>query len=158
VGPGWSITAGPHHLDGPNALAYARIRKAAGESDFTRAARQQEILVALRNAAVKGNVLFNLPPLLEAIGDSVRTDLPPELLPTLAGFADEIDGGDTTQVVLRPPLVRSGGANHPYGSVQIPDLKAIAAVSKTLFTAPGTPPTPWPTPKPTAKPKPSATP
>ncbi|HET8785589.1 MAG TPA: LCP family protein, partial [Candidatus Limnocylindrales bacterium] len=38
---GWSITAGRHHLDGANALAYARSRKSAGESDFTRAGRQQ---------------------------------------------------------------------------------------------------------------------
>ena len=37
VGPGWSITKGRHHLDGANALAYARIRKSPGESDFTRA-------------------------------------------------------------------------------------------------------------------------
>ena len=27
---GWSITAGEHHLDGKNALAFARSRKAAG--------------------------------------------------------------------------------------------------------------------------------
>ena len=38
---GFSITAGRHHLNGQQALAYARVRKASGESDFTRAARQQ---------------------------------------------------------------------------------------------------------------------
>src|SRR4029077_1939012 len=33
---GFSITAGKHHLNGIEALAYARVRKAKGESDFTR--------------------------------------------------------------------------------------------------------------------------
>ncbi len=41
---GFSITAGRHHLNGNQALAFARVRKASGESDFTRAARQQEVL------------------------------------------------------------------------------------------------------------------
>jgi polyisoprenyl-teichoic acid--peptidoglycan teichoic acid transferase len=34
---GFSISAGRHHLNGQQALAYARVRKANGESDFTRA-------------------------------------------------------------------------------------------------------------------------
>ena len=41
---GFNITPGRYHFDGEEALAYARVRKAAGESDFTRAARQQEVI------------------------------------------------------------------------------------------------------------------
>ena len=148
VGPGWSIDKGPHHLDGANALAYARIRKSPGESDFTRAERQQEVLVAIRNSAVKRNLLFSLTGLLDAVGDTVRTDLPAERLPGLAALAEEIGAANTTRVVLTPPLV-AGGSNR-YGSVQIPDLRAIRAVAAALFTAPGTPPTPWPAARPTA--------
>jgi LCP family protein required for cell wall assembly len=152
VGPGWSITKGPHHLNGANALAYARIRKSAGESDFTRAERQQEVLVSIRNAAVKRNLLFSLTGLLDAVGDTVRTDLPAERLPGLAALAEEIGEADTTRVVLGHPLV-AGGSNR-YGAVQIPDLPAIRAVAASLFTKPGTPPTAWPTPRPTARPAP----
>ena len=54
---GFSITAGHHHLNGHQALAYARVRKASGESDFTRAARQQELLNGMRDAIVKGGFL-----------------------------------------------------------------------------------------------------
>ena len=46
---GFAITAGRHHLNGNQALAFARVRKAAGESDFTRAARQQEVLSGIRD-------------------------------------------------------------------------------------------------------------
>jgi LCP family protein required for cell wall assembly len=111
VGPGWSIEPGLHHLDGANALAYTRIRKSTGESDFTRAARQQEVLVALRNRAVSAGILFNLPPLLSAIGGAIRTDLPADRLPELAALAEQIGGSSTTQVVLGGPMISPGA--HP---------------------------------------------
>ena len=147
VGPGWSITAGGHHLDGPNALAYARVRKSAGESDFTRAARQQQVLVGIRDRAVGSNLLVSLPRLLDAVGDSVRTDVPPELLPELAAFAQEIGGDRTTRAVMTSPMVKSGGRNHPYGSVVIPVPSRIAEMVAAIFPAPGTEPGPWPPPK-----------
>jgi len=153
VGPGWSVTRGLHHFDGANALAYARIRKAEGESDFTRAERQQEVLVAIRNAAVKGNLVFRLTDRLDAVGATVRTDLPAERLPALAALAEEIGGANTTRVVIRSPLVH--GSSNAFGSVQIPNLAAIRAVAAALFPPPGTAPIPWPTPTPTKAPKPS---
>ena len=54
---GFAISAGRHHLNGSQALAYARVRKAAGESDFTRQASQQEIISGVRDAVVKGGFL-----------------------------------------------------------------------------------------------------
>jgi polyisoprenyl-teichoic acid--peptidoglycan teichoic acid transferase len=155
VGPGWSIDVGPHHLDGAEALAYARIRKSTGESDFTRAGRQQEVLIALRDQAVEGgNFLFSLPALFAAVGDTVRTDLPPDRLPELAALAEEIGGDRATQVVMTSPMVKSGGRGHPYGSVVIPVPKRIAEMVAIVFTAPGTAPGPWPIPKPTKSPSP----
>ena len=155
VGPGWSIGVGPHHLDGANALAYARIRRSTGENDFTRAGRQQEVLIALRDQAVEGgNFLFSLPALLAAVGDTVRTDLPAERLPELAALAEEIGGERTTQVVMTSPMVKSGGKDHKYGSVVIPVPKRIAEMVAIVFTEPGTPPGPWPTPKPSKAPTP----
>jgi LCP family protein required for cell wall assembly len=156
VGPGWSIEPGEHHLDGANALAYARIRRSEGESDFTRAERQQQVLVALRNAAVKGNLLFSLGGLLEAVGDAVRSDLPRERLPVLAALAEEIGSGKTTNVVIKAPLVR--GATNRYGSVQIPDVAAIRDVVAAAVPEPGEEPEPWPTPRPTGSARPTPTP
>ena len=144
VGPGWSIGAGEHHLDGANALAFARVRKSKGESDFTRAARQQQVLVALRDEAVESNLLFSLPGLLDTVGDSVRTDVPAELLPELAAMAEEIGGDRTTRAVLTSPMVKSGGKNHPYGSVVIPVPSRIAEMVAAIFPPPGSPPAAWP--------------
>lgn len=148
---GWSITEGRHHLDGPDALAYARSRKAAGESDFTRAGRQQQILIALKNAATKdGSLFWKLPALLEAVGDSISTDMPVDRLPQLAAAIDEMGSGGITRAVIRHPLVRSEDTR--YGSSLVPDLAAIREVAAKLFPAPGGVPVPWPTPKATTAP------
>jgi LCP family protein required for cell wall assembly len=145
---GWSITAGRHRLDGVNALAYARVRKAAGESDFTRAARQQEILVALRERVSSGTtLLFDLPDLLDAVGDTLRTDVPISALPDLVVTFEEVDRGDFVRAVIRHPLVRTESTR--FGDGLVPDLAAIRAVAAELFSPPGTPPAGWPTPKPT---------
>ena len=44
---GFHLTKGKHKLDGETALAYVRSRKGVGDSDFSRARRQQQLLVAL---------------------------------------------------------------------------------------------------------------
>jgi anionic cell wall polymer biosynthesis LytR-Cps2A-Psr (LCP) family protein len=151
---GFAITKGTHHLDGAHALAYARVRKPAGESDFTRAARQQQILVALRDAVTKdGSLLWELPELLDAVGDTISTDLPVERLPELAAVLDEVGDDDIARAVIRHPLVKS--KNTRYGSSLVPNLKAIRRISARLFPDPGVAPIPWPTPKPTATPEPT---
>jgi LCP family protein required for cell wall assembly len=157
-GHGVVIAQGKHHFDGLEALAYARIRKSAGESDFTRADRQQQVLVAIRRSIGTEDLLIRLPSLLEAIGDTVRTDVPVERLPELAALGEEIPQKAVTRVVIRHPLVHPGPRGHRYGSVQIPDVKAIRAMAARLFPAAGEAPRGWPTPKPSAKPKPSAAP
>jgi LCP family protein required for cell wall assembly len=155
--PGWSIEAGEHHLGGVDALAYARARKGTGESDFTRAGRQQQVLLALRKAVTEdGSLLWELPELLELVGNLITTDMPVERLPAFAAVADEIDDDAIVRAVIRHPLLKS--KNTQYGSSLIPDVKAIQAVAAKLFPPPGGDPQPWPTPKPTATPKPKATP
>ena len=154
---GYAIAAGPHHLDGANALAFARSRKAVGESDFTRQARQQQILLALRNQATRGgSLLFKLPDLLDAVGDTIRSDVPVDQLPALAAIMEEVGRDDVTSVVIRSPLVHPKKTS--FGDSQAPDLAAIRAMAAKLFSAPGTAPAPWPTPKPTKAPKATAVP
>jgi anionic cell wall polymer biosynthesis LytR-Cps2A-Psr (LCP) family protein len=144
---GYTITPGAHHMNGVAALAYARSRYATGESDFKRAERQQEVLVALRDKLLDGgSLVWRVPNLLTSLGDFVTTDVPIDLLPSFAAIADEMGRGGITRVVISAPLVRPG--RNEYGSIQIPNIAKIQAVAATLFTTPGVPPTPWPTPTP----------
>lgn len=140
---GWSVTAGPHHFNGIDALAYARIRKVLGETDLTRAARQQEVLVALRNHAVGAGLLVNLARLLDAVGSTVRTDIAPDQLPQLAALAEQIGGASTMKHVLGSPEIR--GVASQFGSIFVPVPSRIQAMVKVVFGPPGKDPT-WPVP------------
>lgn len=151
-GHGWSVTAGPHHFDGLDALAYARVRKVLGESDLTRAARQQEVLVAMRDQAVSAGLVVRLPQLMEAVGSTVSTDLAPDQLPQLAALAEQIGGSSTHKYVLGSPQIK--GATGPFGSVFLPVTAKIQAMAKVVFGAPGGDPT-WPVPKPSSTARPS---
>ena len=120
---GFSITAGPHHLDGvERALAYARSARRVGESDFTRQARQQQILVALRD---RGDPRRQ--PALPAPRPARRgrQDDPDRCAgragcPTLAAIVDEVGKDDVTSVghplapgpVEEHPLRRLAGTEH----------------------------------------------
>jgi LCP family protein required for cell wall assembly len=151
---GFSIEPGRHHFDGVTALAYARSRKAVTETDFTRAARQQEIILALRDKVIEsGAVLYQLPALLDSLGKYVRTDMPSARLPELAALADEVPRGSIVRVVLQRPYVKGGVDER--GSIQRPVLDKIRVLAKQLFTEPGVLPAPLATPVPSA-PAPSA--
>ena len=133
---GFSITKGRHHLDGSAALAYARVRHPSGESDFTRAARQQEVLSGVRDAVVKGRFLDDPVGLLQALSRAVQTDIPRGMVPDLAVWASRVGREQTYRAVIGHPLVHSGFDAR--GSIQIPDLEAIRALAARLFTEPGT--------------------
>ena len=177
---GFSITAGLHHLNGQQALAYARVRKASGESDFTRAARQQEVISGIRDSIVHGGFLNDPIGLLQAVGKTVETNVPRDLLPDLADLATQVGREQTYRAVVTHPLVGSGFDVR--GSIQIPDVPGIRALAAKLFPTDGSLPSadyglpkpsgtavsgsgvggcnpaPKPKPTPTPKPKPTATP
>jgi LCP family protein required for cell wall assembly len=132
---GFSIKAGLHHLNGQQALAYARVRKASGESDFTRAARQQEVISGIRDSIVHGGFLNDPIGLLEAIGQTVETNIPRNLLPDLAELATEVGREQTFRAVVNHPLVVSGFDVR--GSIQVPDVDGIRALAAALFPVDG---------------------
>ena len=132
---GFAITAGRHHLDGEQALAYARVRKASGESDFTRQARQQEIISGARDAIVKGGFLGDPIGFLQALGRTVETNVPRSAILPLAEVAQRVDRARTYRAVVTHPLVRPGFDVR--GSIQLPDVPAIRALAGQLFPPPG---------------------
>ncbi|MFE7413762.1 LCP family protein [Streptomyces laurentii] len=56
---GLDLTAGPHDLDGGQALRYVRSRHVDGASDLGRMERQQKFLAALVDRVTSGGVLLN---------------------------------------------------------------------------------------------------
>ncbi len=136
---GFTISPGWWHMNGDQALAYARVRKAAGESDFTRAARQQEVIAALRDRIVRGGFLDNPAQFLQSAGQTVRTNVKPSFIADWIDVASHIGRDDVYRIVIDHPLVKSG--SDVRGSIQIPDVNAIQAMAARLFTPTGTRPT-----------------
>ena len=132
---GFSIKAGRRHLNGYQALAYARVRHPAGESDFTRAARQQEVLSGVRDRIVGGKFLNDPIGLVRALGNTVETNVPRKRLPEFVDLAVKIDRKSTYRTVIKYPLVR--GAYDERGSIQVPNVKEIRKLSRLLFTSGG---------------------
>lgn len=131
---GFHIEAGTYHMDGNTALAFARSRKGAGDNDFTRADRQQRVIAAMVSQMKRGGWLLNLPALLTAVGDSVATDIPVELLPHLTRAMLDADLSDIHRLVIDRPLVQSDTlTDGTY--VLIPDIDSIRAAVRDLLSA-----------------------
>jgi anionic cell wall polymer biosynthesis LytR-Cps2A-Psr (LCP) family protein len=130
---GFYIDAGTHHLDGATALAYVRSRMGAGDSDFTRAARQQQVLTAIADKLSAGNILVTLPGLLDAIRDNMATDIPEERIPELAAAGQDVDLGGLERVVLEPPTYVTPEPFSAAGYILHPDLDAIRDLGATIF-------------------------
>lgn len=80
--------AGLLHLDGKQALRYARTRHA--DNDFGRAARQQQVILALRQQALSRDLPSKFFQLLDVLGASVRTDLTVQQAAALAKLGQGI--------------------------------------------------------------------
>lgn len=135
VHSGFSIAPGMHHMDGHVAVAYARSRQGAGDSDFTRAARQQQLVAAIRDELTAGNLLLSLPGLLDAVKSTIATDIPQSRLPELAAALQGANG-EPRQVVIQPPLViPSTAADGAY--ILIPDIEGIRALAAEMLREDG---------------------
>ncbi|MDQ3689789.1 MAG: LCP family protein [Chloroflexota bacterium] len=130
---GFYLEAGEQHLDGRTALAYARSRKSAGESDFTRAERQQVLLTAIAEKLTAGNLLVTLPGLLDAIRDNVATDIPSSRIPDLAAEVQEADLRGLERVVLTPPDYVTVDPNSAAGYILLPNFEAILELGDRIF-------------------------
>jgi LCP family protein required for cell wall assembly len=89
---------GPQLMDGAAALQYARSRH--GTSDFSRAGRQQRILVSIRNRVLQLNMLSKAPELVGIVRGSLSTDLTPVQMLALGKLLSQIDRDKITNLVL----------------------------------------------------------
>ncbi len=106
------VAEGPQRMDGRLALMYARARH--DTNDLDRSKRQQQILLALRDAALRPEVLPRLPALISAFSGTVETDLRPGQVLSLAGLAIRLKREAFRQRVFDATMVRDwttpGGA------------------------------------------------
>ncbi|MET0795350.1 MAG: LCP family protein [Polyangiaceae bacterium] len=127
------LAAGATHVDGVTAAMYARSRH--GRSDFSRARRQQAIVVALRRELVKPKTLLRLPALLGEFEDSLETDLRRVDVLSLSQRLLRVKSEHLHGLVLGVPQVsamRASGGR----AVLAPQREAINSALNQLFSAP----------------------
>ena len=132
---GFHLDPGSYHLNGKYATAFARSRH--GSSDYARAARQQQILLALRNKLKDPVALANLPGIVDSMANIIRTDVPLDRLPEIVSIAQETTDAATRNIVLGPPTyahVFVNDAGERTNMTQL-NMDAVAALSIELFGA-----------------------
>jgi LCP family protein required for cell wall assembly len=116
--------AGWQHMDGDRVLQYARTRHDDG--DGRRSARQQQVLMALREQAVGLNLLSKATDLLIALGDAVRTDLDDGQALQLARLGTEIDPSSIIPFSLDNAVYEQQLDGEPY--YLVPDWERVGEI------------------------------
>lgn len=126
------IPTGVQHMTGAEALVYARSRH--GSSDFDRAARQQRVILSLRQQAdfaslARPDILSRL---VSATKGALKTDFPVAKLPQLIELAQRIDIGNVRSFVFTPPYYGSEG--YPGGTYTLQaNVSRIKQAARTAF-------------------------
>lgn len=113
---------GPQHLDGEQALKYARFRHDE-EGDWGRMRRQQEVVKLLLDKALSPSVVVRLPGLVRSLYQAVDTDLGLGQLLDFAMAGKEVAQGSQTQGPHLQTLVAGGHDRYLRGVYYlVPDL------------------------------------
>jgi LCP family protein required for cell wall assembly len=126
------IPSGIQHMDGAQALRYARSRH--GSSDFDRGQRQQRVLVSLREQSDPQALIPRLPSLVDALKKAVRTDVPVGQLAPLLGLASQVDTKNIRSFVFAPPLYGTETPPSAPSYFILPNVAKIRAAVARAFT------------------------
>lgn len=135
----FSIKAGQQHLDGKTALKYARSREST--SDFDRAKRQQQILKATKEKAMKAGVFGSPKKILDIVGivgSHVRTDMSASDIKSLADSVKDIDSANIINKVLDNgpdgPLMSDSSSGTYYLMAKVSNFSVLRQIAKNIFS------------------------
>lgn len=148
---------GTQVMDGERALIYARTRKSS--SDFARAERQQQVILAVRDKVLSLDIIPSLTPnrianLAATLNDSVATDLSVDEVFALVQAVQNVETRDIKRAVIDISLVREY-RTYAGAEVLLPRWNQILPLVEETFGVELLPIAPTPTPPP---PPPTATP
>ncbi len=126
------IPTGIQHMNGDEALRYARSRH--GSNDFDRGQRQQRVLLSLREQADPQDLIPRLPELVKALQSTVKTDIPVAQIAPLLGLATEVDTRNIRSYVFAPPFYQKETTSSPRGYIIQPYVSKMRAAVKNAFT------------------------
>jgi LCP family protein required for cell wall assembly len=136
-----SFKKGMQHMDGTHALWYARSRETT--SDFDRARRQQQVLVAVKEKVMSSNTLLNpkkMSDIIQILGKHIKTDF--QVAQAQHGI-ELAKGVDTSKIINRvfndgPDGLLASQSSASTGYILIPRLgmdnfSALQQAAKNIF-------------------------
>jgi LCP family protein required for cell wall assembly len=129
-----------YHMDGNEALAYARIRR--NSSDYYRMGRQRCVLQAAAQQANPVNLIRSLPELVDALQGALLTDIPVAEWPAFIELAAASDAANAVTVRFMPyaPELKGTGLDYNAGWVNggypTPNVNLIRSTVRTVISTP----------------------
>ena len=126
------VESGPNHFNGDTALRYVRTRHQDGA--FAREVRQQQILLALVEQVISPQTLVESPAFLGELSNAFESNLPPDLVPSMAKLGMQIGSARTVSGAIRPEdgMVRTVIADNGAYVLQ-PNVPLIHAYTADLM-------------------------
>ncbi|RME47761.1 MAG: LytR family transcriptional regulator, partial [Chloroflexi bacterium] len=126
---------GHYHMDGDQALKYARSRHYT--SDFDRARRQQQVLFAIYDKATSIQVIPRLPELWSTKGEAIQTDLSLIEVMKLARLGMQIDRDNIRRGVIDETMTYNMTTEKGWQVLNW-DRQKVGALIQDLFGSPET--------------------
>lgn len=136
------IKAGMQHMSGDTALRYARSRETT--SDFDRARRQQQVLVAIKTKIMSSDTFLNpakIISLASALGNNIKTDFDLSYAQRAIDLFKKVDTGSIKNLVFdnsEKGLLTDDSSDYA-GYILIPragmnNFKQLQAAAKNIFS------------------------
>ncbi len=127
----YDIQPGVQHLNGLEALAFARSR--TGSDDYVRMGRQRCVIAALLDQNGMGEIAWKFPTIAQVIKDSVKTDIPIDALQSLVAIRSKLKTDEMITVGFTPPHYITGRNSMGYN---ILDLELVQSMVKQIIEDP----------------------
>jgi LCP family protein required for cell wall assembly len=121
------------NMDGDLALWYVRSRRTT--NDFDRGRRQQQVISAMLEKALRLDVLTDLPALWRAYEDQIMTDIPLSRMVQLATLAQRIQENGVRHLALAGDAVQDARIGEDQLWVQLLQWQEAEPLLQTLQTA-----------------------
>lgn len=125
---GTTISKGKHHLNGKQALAYARMRYEDPRGDYGRQMRQQQVIMAVLKKLMTPSGITKYSSLMKTLEPYLRTDITLDDAVKLGtDYRSNLDNVTSKQLTEKSATINGS-------SYQVPSTETLQSVSDTLRT------------------------
>ncbi len=129
--PNQTVTAGPHHMDGQQALGYSRVRT---DGDLKRIERQQLVIQAVADKSISLGLIAKVPELWDAYKHAFRTDIDTGQVPGFALLARQLDLAHIDSESMAPAMY--GGISDDGQLILLSDRDKLYDIIDRFFADP----------------------